>query len=155
MRSNAYGRGNGSDGLESFDDPSLAIRERNAREEPVTRIAGKWCCSCRQWLPVEAFRPNPNNRNGIDSWCRACHADAVRNWREKNGAEYNARRRREYREANPLTTRPCAVCGRPMTKSANTLVCGAVCRRQRKLEQRRALRIARRVISPERASRDE
>jgi hypothetical protein len=61
-------------------------------------------------------------------------------WREKNGAEYNARRRREYREANPLSTRPCVVCGRPMTRPANTLVCGKECRRQRKLEQRQALR---------------
>ena len=132
--------GAGSTRARASEDPAPASRGTNAREEPVTRIAGKWCCSCQQWLPVEAFRPNPNNLNGIDSWCKPCHAEAVREWRAKNGAEYNAKRRREYREANPLSTRPCVVCGRSMTKPANTLVCGEECRRQRKLEQRRALR---------------
>ena len=120
-------------------DPSPASRERNAREEVAQ---GKWCCGCRRWLPIEAFRPNPNNRNGIDSWCKPCHAEAVRKWREKNPEAveaYNAARRREYREANPLTTRACAVCEKPMTRPGNVLVCGEDCRRQRKLEQRRAL----------------
>jgi hypothetical protein len=121
-------------------DPALAIRERNARGELATPIRGKWCCSCRQWLTVEAFRPNPNNRNGIDSWCRPCHAKAVREWRAKNGVEYNAKRRREYRQAHPLATRPCVVCGKPMTRPANVLVCSRECRRKRKIEQRQALR---------------
>lgn len=67
----------------------------------------------------------------------------MREWRAKNPdylERYNADRRAEYREANPPATRPCAVCGRPMLKPANTLVCGKECRRQRKIEQRRQLR---------------
>jgi 5-methylcytosine-specific restriction endonuclease McrA len=123
--------------------PAPARREEDAREEVTSPIKGKWCCSCRQWLTVEAFRPNPNNRNGIDSWCRPCHAKAVREWRVKNGVKYNAKRRREYREAYPLVTRPCVVCGKPMRRPANVLVCGHECRRQRKIEQRRALRAVR------------
>ena len=65
--------------------------------------SGKWCCSCRQYLPAETFRANLNNRNGLDSWCRACHAEAVREWRAKNSdylERYNARRRAEYRDAS-------------------------------------------------------
>jgi hypothetical protein len=106
----------------------------------VTAIKGKWCCSCREWLPIDAFRPNPNNRNGIDSWCRPCHAKAVREWRAKNGVEYNAKRRREYREAHPLARRLCAVCGEPMVRPANVIVCGDECRRQRKRERDRTRR---------------
>jgi len=106
---------------------------------------GKWCCRCRQWLPLEAFRPNPNLRSGIDSWCRPCHANAVREWRERNPeyiAALNERRRREYREAHPRPTRPCVVCGRDFSGRPDALVCGEECRRQRKLEQRRAVRAA-------------
>src|SRR5215208_819293 len=106
----------------------------------MTPKTGKWCCSCQRYLPVEVFRSNPNNRSGVDSWCRPCHARAVRAWRAKNGPEYNAQRRGEYREANPLPTRPCAICGKLMTKRPNALVCGEECRRQRKLEKRQAKR---------------
>jgi len=101
-----------------------------------------WCCRCRQWLPLEDFRPRLN-LGGVESWCRRCHADANRRWREKNSNAvdaYNARRRAEYREAHPLPTRRCIVCRKEMTKRPNALVCGRECRRQRKIEQRRRLR---------------
>jgi hypothetical protein len=104
----------------------------------------KWCPSCRRWLRVEAFRPNPNLRDGIDSWYRACHAQANRDWREKNPdavAAYNAERRRDYREAHPLPTRPCVVCGKLTTKRPNALVCSAECRRLRESEQGRIFRV--------------
>lgn len=74
-----------------------------------------------------------------------CHAAAVREWRDKNPeavAQYNERRREEYRAAHPPRERPCVVCGRSMTKRPNALVCGEECRRQRKLEQRREARAA-------------
>ena len=102
-------------------------------------MSGKWCCRCQQWLSPEAFRLNPNNSSGLDSWCRACRAEAVREWRAKNRdylETYNERRRAEYRAEHPLPTRPCAVCGRLMTKRPNALVCDERCRNQRKYEQR-------------------
>ena len=118
---------------------------------------GKWCCRCRQRLSPDAFRPNSNYTSGLDSWCRGCHAEAVRDWRPKNPdyvERYNAERRAEYRTQHPLPTRPCVVCGRPVTKRPdalvcgepfsgrpNALVCGPECRRQRKLVQRRLLRL--------------
>jgi hypothetical protein len=43
----------------------------------------------------------------------------VQEWRAKKPdylERYNAERRAEYREANPLPTRPYTVCGEPMTK---------------------------------------
>jgi hypothetical protein len=91
-----------------------------------------------------AFRANPNYSGGLNSWCRSCHAEAVQEWQVKNPdyfERYNAERRAEYREANPLTTRPCVVCEKPMARPANVLVCGEDCRRQRKLVQRRLLRL--------------
>jgi hypothetical protein len=32
-------------------------------------------------------------RDGLSSWCRRCHADATRRYREANREELNARRR--------------------------------------------------------------
>jgi hypothetical protein len=43
----------------------------------------------------------------------------------------------EYRAEHPLSTRPCAICKRPMTRPANVVVCGDECRRERKARQRR------------------
>jgi predicted nucleic acid-binding Zn ribbon protein len=91
-------------------------------------------------LPAEAFRRNPRNRDGLDSWCRRCHAEATREWRAANPehiAEYNERRRAEYAAEHPRTSRPCIVCGKPFSKRADALVCGEDCRKQRKAEQRR------------------
>jgi predicted nucleic acid-binding Zn ribbon protein len=86
---------------------------------------------------------NPNLRSGLDSWCRRCHAEAVREWRLKNPEHverYDAQRRAEYRAEHPLPTRPCVVCGMPFAGRPDALVCGEDCRRLRKIEQRRALR---------------
>jgi predicted nucleic acid-binding Zn ribbon protein len=125
------------------NDPQPAFRERNAREELVTPITGKWCCRCRRWLPADAFLPDSRLLSGLNSWCRSCHADANREWREKYPEHvelYNAKRRAEYRAAHPRKLRPCVVCGEPFTSRPNALVCGENCRRQRKMSQRRASR---------------
>jgi hypothetical protein len=94
----------------------------------------KWCCRCQRFLPVESFRPNPDVVGGVDSWCRPCHAEATREWRAKNREyvdNYNEERRREYREAHPLPTRPCVVCGEPFTGRRDALVCSERCRNRR------------------------
>lgn len=49
------------------------------------------CTSCRQELPVAAFRAN---RYGTrSSWCSPCTVAATREWRAVNRDEINARRR--------------------------------------------------------------
>jgi predicted nucleic acid-binding Zn ribbon protein len=104
-------------------------------------VKGRWCCRCLDYRPIEDFRPNPNTSTGLDSWCRSCHITADREWREKNSEyvqEYNERRRREYREQHPRRVRPCAVCGKPMSRAPQALVCGERCRSRRKYEQRKA-----------------
>jgi hypothetical protein len=101
----------------------------------------KFCRNCSSWLPLESFPPNERMHFGRHSWCRDCAREATRDWRRRNRKQINEQRRREYREAHPLQTRPCVVCGRPMTKPTNTLVCGEDCRRQRRIEQRRDLRV--------------
>lgn len=118
----------------------------------MTRIAGKWCCSCRRWLPVEAFRPNSVYRDGVDSWCRPCHAQAVATWRANNPeyvAAYNAARRIGPRELE------CIGCGVMFVAGSRGPASSRCrdCRHQRKIEQRRALRMVRSYLSG-RATRD-
>jgi hypothetical protein len=101
--------------------PRPDFRERNSRDNLAQ---ASWCCRCRQWLPLEDFRPRLE-LGGPESWCRRCHADANRLWRAKNPAAvaaYNARRRQEYREKHAPPTRPCVVCGKPFAKRPNALV---------------------------------
>jgi len=102
---------------------------------------GKWCTAGRHWLPLEAFPPNENLNSGRDSWCRACRRERVQQWRAANPeyiAEYNERRRAEYRSEHPRTSRPCVVCGQPFSKRPDALVCSERCRNKRKHEQRKA-----------------
>ena len=101
---------------------------------------GKWCTAGRHWLPLEAFAPKAELRSGLDSWCRVCRRERVRQWRAKNLdylAEYNARRRAEYREEHPRLTRACVVCGRLHNRQPGALVCSERCRNQRKAEQQK------------------
>jgi len=129
-------------------DPALVSREKELREKLGTHLRtepGKWCCACRQWLPLEAFGPNPELRSGFKSSCRSCCAERTRQWREANPeylADYNEKRRAEYRAEHPLPMRPCIVCGEPFSKRADALVCSERCRNQRKYEQRPAARAA-------------
>lgn len=67
----------------------------------------KRCVHCEQWQPLEAFRPNPRMRSGLNSWCKECQKERNREWRaehpeyeknynEKRRAAYPAKRRRNY-----------------------------------------------------------
>jgi hypothetical protein len=103
--------------------------------------SGKWCTACQQWLPLERFGPRPDLRSGLDSWCRRCRTYRTRQWREANPEylrEYNERRRAEYRDAHPVPTRPCVVCGELHSRQPRALVCSERCRNRRKYEQRKA-----------------
>jgi len=59
------------------------------------------CAQCKIWLLPEAFRANPDVRDGLDSWCRPCHAAATREWRAKHREQINASRRAAYRASTP------------------------------------------------------
>jgi hypothetical protein len=43
---------------------------------------------------------NPKLRDGLSSWCRACHNEATARWRDKTNYQewWNAEGRRRYRE---------------------------------------------------------
>jgi hypothetical protein len=59
----------------------------------------KLCARCDQWKPLEAFRPNPRMRSGLNSWCKGCQKQRNREWRaEHPEAElnYNEKRRTAY-----------------------------------------------------------
>ena len=53
----------------------------------------KHCARCRQFLPVEAFRPTPYDSSGLESWYRECKAEYGREWRAKRRAGFKARKR--------------------------------------------------------------
>jgi hypothetical protein len=98
-----------------------------------------WCCSCRQWLPYSAFRPSARYRNGCEAACRGCHARMNKEWRERNPdvvEAYNRSRRIGPRE------RDCVDCGSAFTAGLRGPASDRChdCRRERKIEQRRALR---------------
>jgi hypothetical protein len=95
-----------------------------------------FCTHCRNWFPLQDFCLNPRKRSGLQSWCKRCQVEATRRWREENRDKYNERRRLGERQ------RDCVDCGDTFAyKHASAIRCPA-CRRQRKVEQRRALRVA-------------
>ena len=56
------------------------------------------CVRCGLDLSVKAFRANPRKRDGVNSWCRACHVARTRQWRQEHRDEILARRRAWYAE---------------------------------------------------------
>jgi hypothetical protein len=69
----------------------------------------RWCTRCRQNLPLDQFRPNPEMLSGRHCWCRPCCAEDIRRWLAENPnavAAYNAARRE-----GPFP-KTCSVCGR-------------------------------------------
>ncbi len=46
----------------------------------------KRCTRCSQTLPVEQFAKKPQLSSGLDSWCRECRNENLRDWRAKRRA---------------------------------------------------------------------
>jgi hypothetical protein len=111
-------------------------------ETPGGPPTEKRCARCDEWKPLDAFRPNRQNRTGLNSYRRVCARAATQDWRRRNREQIKAQRRREYREAHPLPTRSCSVCSQPFTGRPDRIVCGDECRERRKNEQRRRARAA-------------
>ncbi len=63
----------------------------------TTRDGAKICSKCHRWAALPDFPPSPMQSSGLSSWCRSCHAAAVRDWRVRNRDRNNARRREAYR----------------------------------------------------------
>ena len=57
----------------------------------------KTCRKCGKSKSAAEFRPNARMRDGLSSWCSACHVEATRRWREERErlAEEAARPRLE------------------------------------------------------------
>lgn len=64
----------------SESDPSPGFRERNSRRG---RNTAKTCRHCGETKRAAEFRRNERTRDGLSSWCAACHNEASRRWREK------------------------------------------------------------------------
>ena len=62
----------------------------NRRDSTVKRID---CRHCGASKPPAMFPRNPRKANGRSSWCKECHLERPREWREHNRDEINARRR--------------------------------------------------------------
>jgi hypothetical protein len=48
----------------------------------VAPVAEKRCRKCGITKPRQDFGTNRQLSDGVDSWCRACHAEANRIWRQ-------------------------------------------------------------------------
>jgi hypothetical protein len=79
--------------------------EKFARDAQCVREGEKTCSKCRQWRPVAAFPPSERVSSGLSSWCRECHRAAVRDWRDRNRDEENARRRARTAERRAAAVR--------------------------------------------------
>lgn len=78
----------------------------------------KTCRHCGKAKDVGLFPSNPRLRDGIDSWCRACHSDAV-----KRSPSQVLKRR------GPVTV-ACTQCGASFTSTAaNAKYCSVRCSR--------------------------
>jgi predicted nucleic acid-binding Zn ribbon protein len=97
----------------------------------------KHCSCCGAWLPLESFPANRRMHLGVSSRSKECHRAATKDWRDRNRERVNEERRCAYREAHPVEVRPCVVCGEPMSRAPNVLVCSERCRARRRAEQRR------------------
>jgi 5-methylcytosine-specific restriction endonuclease McrA len=60
---------------------------------------GKVCSKCKEWRPVERFRPRVLSRDGYNSMCRECDNENSRRWRANN-KERVAELNREFYQAN-------------------------------------------------------
>lgn len=94
-------------------------------------MTSKLCARCKQHRPAVAFRANTKLRSGLDSWCRDCHVQALREWRARNPAyaetekvrkrspEYRAKARLKYRAKNPTGARASYYSADPLLYSQN------------------------------------
>ena len=89
----------------------------------------KGCPRCKRALPFSEFGANRRLSSGLNSWCRECHRQACRAWREQNPSRvdaYNASRRVGARVL------VCVECGQEFeARSAMALVCSRKCKDRR------------------------
>ena len=82
-----------------FDGPpALPTLERRERNE-IPGLAR--CTRCKVGKSPAEFRKNARKRNGLSSWCAACHTAATAAWREANPGQveaWNEARRVAYRK---------------------------------------------------------
>jgi hypothetical protein len=84
-------------------------------------MSSKKCRKCCWDLPRDSFPPQKQARDGLSSWCKGCHRDAVRRWQkanpEKVRALYAARK-------VPHPPRACGGCEREFVpKHGNQRYC--------------------------------
>jgi hypothetical protein len=88
----SYSAQHRSAGMPRSKPHSVHTRHADERAQGVQS-----CARCRQLKPLDAF--GIDKRNGRPrSWCKACQAEANREWKERNRAAYLEGKRR-YRDA--------------------------------------------------------
>lgn len=120
--------------LERFSTLPRVKRSRKGGSKKAGEDTREYCTICQRWLPRKAFPSNQRMSSGLSSHCQACHAESVREWRERNSehvAVYNESRRKGPRECE------CVDCGLSFTAGKRGPAgerCRR-CRRARKLRQ--------------------
>lgn len=69
------------------------------RRYPMDTPESKACTRCRAIKHASAFGPAKRNRDGLNSWCRDCCAEDMRERRARNPDAYRARDRARYAAA--------------------------------------------------------
>lgn len=85
----------------------------------------KVCARCKERKPTDDFRPDPQMRCGLGSWCKPCCLSSTREWRARNAEQINARRRKT------AVSCKCVECGTTFESIRPRLTCTADCKKAR------------------------
>ena len=95
---------------ERADVPDGRVRGYTWSERPnAWEVWTEQCANCHLWFEVDTFPPNKRVKSGRLSWCRGCHLERKRQWREVH-ADYVEQYNKSRREG-PIP-KDCVVCGK-------------------------------------------
>lgn len=97
------------DGRDSHCRPCHRAADRDRRRSYAAQTvkavpAEKHCPTCERTLPAAAFYRNRGRADGLQSTCRDCERERLRDWREAN-ADCEREYKRAWREANAARVR--------------------------------------------------
>ena len=72
--------------------PTCWRRLARSRTGTLLRVTEKRCAKCRAVKPRDGFPVQQKQADGRSPWCRSCHAQANREYRQRQGDHLNAAR---------------------------------------------------------------
>ena len=102
---------------------ATALRRGQVYVSPLYQAGLKVCIRCQHALPYADFSPHRRTRDRLNSWCKPCFAEYVRDWRsvsdkytpskESDPMKYTARMRlgSAVRSGDVVRPETCPECG--------------------------------------------